>query len=75
MLWSMNDTVVVRPRRGIPPLALLVRPRVTITAIAKAAGVTPGYVSRVLTGERPASQKLKDAATRLLGMSEQELFG
>lgn len=71
----MNDTDVTRPQPSAPPIAELVRPRVTVTQLAEAAGVSIGHMARVLRGERQASRRVRAAAVQLLGMSEEELFG
>ena len=74
----MNDTAVVRPRRTLrtrPPLALLVRPRVTARAIAQRAGVSDSLISLILAGYRPANRAVRDAAVELTGLPEEALFG
>lgn len=69
----MNDNDVTRPHQL--PIASLVRPKVTVTELAAAAGVSVGHMARVLRGERTASPRVRAAAARLLEMSEDELFG
>lgn len=73
-MWPMTKTRSYRPLPP-PPLAQFLRPRLTMTDLAEAAGVDPSYISRVASGQVPASRKVREAATRLLGLPEETLFG
>lgn len=64
-----------RPGSALIPLAGLLRPDVSAADVARAAGVTSSHLSRVLRGERPATQRVRAAACRLLGQDEDVLFG
>lgn len=58
-----------------PPLAAFVEPKITMSEIAREAGVSVSYISRICSGETPASRKVREAAARLLGLPEHVLFG
>lgn len=61
--------------RPAPPLAAMVKPRVTVGALARAYGCSSSYVSRILTGERPAPRRFRAVAVQLTGLPEAVLFG
>ena len=55
-------------------LAELVLNRPTLTQIADEAGVTLGYVSAVAAGKKPASAKVRRAATLILRLPVSQIF-
>lgn len=73
-MWAMSTRSTPRPRDA-PPLAMMLRPRANMSQLAREAGVSTSYVSRVCSGEAPGSRRLREAAVRLLGLPEDVLFG
>jgi transcriptional regulator with XRE-family HTH domain len=64
-------------RQEAPPTRLaelvgLRRP--TLRAIAREAGVSPSYLSQVASGYASPSQKVREAAVRVLGRPVEEIF-
>jgi transcriptional regulator with XRE-family HTH domain len=59
-----------------PPtrLAELVLSRPTLTQIAQEAGCSVGYVSAIAAGRKPASAKVRRAASRILNLPVSEIF-
>jgi transcriptional regulator with XRE-family HTH domain len=55
-------------------LAELVRDRPTYSDIAREAGVSVSLVSKVASGERNPSDRVKAAASKVLGLSVAHLF-
>lgn len=60
---------------AVPPVASFTKPRLTTKAWAHEAGVSDTFISRVCHGQSRASRRVRDAAVRLLGLPEDELFG
>ena len=58
-----------------PPAAALTEPLLRPTDLAHLAGVGRSYECRVLAGEKPASQKIRQAAEKLTGLPADVLFG
>ncbi len=54
--------------------SVLARPRASQSALAREAGVTPGFVSAVIKGRKAPSPKLITAAERLTGLPASVLF-
>jgi transcriptional regulator with XRE-family HTH domain len=55
-------------------LAQLTRSHHTLTEIAEAAGVTLSFVSQVAAGRKKPSEKVKLAASQVLGLAVETIF-
>lgn len=61
-----------KPPTRLAELVALRRP--TLRAIAREAGVSPSYLSSIARGWASPSEKVREAAVRVLGLPVEEIF-